>query len=91
MAELKIDNNYQGVGGAMTSSEVIRSLLVEPATGRLEIVISNYIGVDTKNNQKIDNNYKPTDMAITDDGNDTVKPLRVWGQSGDLIIDVVFE
>ena len=89
----QIDDNYQGVGKAVTNdaSQDVKPLLVDPVTGRLLIEITNEVHVDVGVDSKIDQNFQGVAQAVTDDANENIKPLKVNPTNGKLLVDVLIE
>ena len=89
----QIDDNYQGIGKAVTNdaSQDVKPLLIDPVTGRLLIGIINEVHVDVGVDSKIDQNFEGVAQVVTDDANEDIKPLKVNPTNGRLLIDILIE
>ena len=91
MADAKKDNNRVADGLAWDGTTTQR-LLVDPVTGRLEILIAAAPGgspiVHTVDAER-DNNRVHVALGVTDDANSSPIPLHVDSASGFLAVDLI--
>lgn len=83
---LKIDNNYEGVGGAADDTGEVHDLLVDPTTGRLLVEVRVETSLDLDVASKIDQNYEGVALAV--DSSSNIKPLKVHPNNNHLLVDL---
>ena len=89
----QIDDNFENTSLAVTDdvAQTIAPLLVDPVTGRLEIMVAIEAIVPVAVDLKIDENYQGVAMAVTDDASADIKPLRTCNTHGELLVDILIE